>query len=287
MRLEWTSTGSLGGQLQAAPAAVSKNDGDLDVFAVLADGGMYTQWFNTHDWRWSGWAPLGGQWHQAPAVACKFPGELDLFVTGDDQNLWTSYFNFKDAWSAWASLPAPQPVGTAPGAASGAANQVTVVVGDQRQELSCLTLVGGQGPGAWTYFADGQPFEGAPACTKSVILVRRSNNEVYEKRPVPGGSVPWSPGGSLVWKSIGGRLLSAPAIASREAWNGRVTVFGQWEDGTLYLNSYDGMAWSGWSQVGDKLTSAPAVAAKYDNQIDVFFKGPGGDLICKSAIVEW
>ena len=71
------------------------------------------------------------------------------------------------------------------------------------------------------------------------------------------------------WTSLGGGFRSGPAAAS---WaRNRLDVFGRGTDNALYVDSWTGTAWTGWSQVApNPVGSDPAAVSWGPNRIDVF-----------------
>jgi hypothetical protein len=80
------------------------------------------------------------------------------------------------------------------------------------------------------------------------------------------------------WVSLGGQLATntGPSVCS---WGvGRLDVFVQGTDGTMYQKVWNGASWSNWISLGGKLTSAPGATAvgPSPNQIAVFAAGTNG-----------
>jgi len=103
----WSRVGSGAFAQQTPIAAVSKNAGQIDLFAVGgpdgADGfgGVYTAWWNAAE-GWHGWSRVGsGAFAQQTPVAAvsKNPGEIDLFAVGGDGRVYTAWWN--GTWNDW------------------------------------------------------------------------------------------------------------------------------------------------------------------------------------------
>src|SRR5689334_17758289 len=80
------------------------------------------------------------------------------------------------------------------------------------------------------------------------------------------------------WESLGGFLISAPAVSS---WaSGRLDVFALGQDHALWHKWFDG-GWSGWESLGGYLTTAPAAVSWSNGRIDVFGRGSDNALYHK------
>jgi hypothetical protein len=75
-----------------------------------------------------------------------------------------------------------------------------------------------------------------------------------------------------------GATLSAPAAVSRNS--GQVDVFVRGTDDNVFLNSYNGSAWGGWSQLpgGMKTQDAPAAIVRSINTLDAFVRSNTGEI---------
>jgi hypothetical protein len=74
------------------------------------------------------------------------------------------------------------------------------------------------------------------------------------------------------WTSLGGVLTSGPAAAARA--RNSLDVFGRGTDQTLYVNTWTGSAWSGWTQVSPApIGSDPAAVSSGPNGINVVARG--------------
>ena len=85
-------------------------------------------------------------------------------------------------------------------------------------------------------------------------------------------------------RSLGGQLKSAPAAVRR---GDLIEVLAEGMDGLLYVTTFDGNRWSGWQWVGDALGSAPAACSWEPDRLDVFYRGPGGDLVQRTFAGGW
>jgi hypothetical protein len=82
----------------------------------------------------------------------------------------------------------------------------------------------------------------------------------------------WSP-----WESLGGSIISAPAVA---LWApDRLYVFARGKDNALWWLSHDAGGWSSvWLSLGGSITSDPAAVSWADGRIDVFVVGANNAL---------
>jgi hypothetical protein len=103
----WSRVGSGSFAQQTPVTAVSKNAGQIDLFAVGGPdggdgfGGVYTAWWNAAE-GWQGWSRVGsGAFAQRTPVTAvsKNPGEIDLFAVGGDGRVYTAGWN--GAWNDW------------------------------------------------------------------------------------------------------------------------------------------------------------------------------------------
>ena len=79
------------------------------------------------------------------------------------------------------------------------------------------------------------------------------------------------------WKSLGGRLASAPTVTSWAA--DEMQVFAIHGDGALWNRYWDGEAWHDWESLGGDLDSDPTACSWGPDRLDVFARGTGGDLL--------
>ena len=78
---EWHGPELLGGNIAnnpSGPSAVSRGNGDLDVFAADADTGHLAHWWN--DGAWHGPELLGGNPRSTPTAVSQAVGQLDVFA---------------------------------------------------------------------------------------------------------------------------------------------------------------------------------------------------------------
>jgi len=110
--LFWSN--AAGGTLLSGPAAVSRTDGETDVFAIGLDNQVYHQHLGTG---WGGWNLVDGQGHfpsievsppmpvvSPPAAVARGGSQLDLFRRGPDNTLWWCTSSDGLTWDAWQNL---------------------------------------------------------------------------------------------------------------------------------------------------------------------------------------
>jgi len=86
--------------------------------------------------------------------------------------------------------------------------------------------------------------------------------------------------GCSEWRNLGGRLTSAPTVAS---WGpNRLDLFVRGHEGQLAHKRWtDTDDWSEWRDLGGRLTSAPTAVSRGENRIDVVARGHDGQLAHK------
>lgn len=73
------------------------------------------------------------------------------------------------------------------------------------------------------------------------------------------------------WESLGGVIVSAPAVSSWAA--NRLDTFALGTDNALWHKWWDGTGWYGWESLGGMIFSAPTAVSWGPNRIDVFARG--------------
>jgi len=273
-------------EVLSAPTVASKGKGQLDVFVIGPDNQVWGKWWSYEGgYKWSDWGVVGGRvWHNsAPAVASKNPGQLDMFVTGDDKTVYFRYYNQQNGWNA-AWVPVGEGFVGSPGLSCISPGVDMLVVPDEDSKVAFLPVSPAIPNPIWTHLADGFDVVDAPTCVSDLLFARNPiDNHVYVKTMVGN---PWIANQESPWVSIGGNLMSAPAVLD---YGGMLIVFGQSpDDKTLWYNARDNGSpeWQDWIQIGDVMTSAPAAVSKDENQIDLFFRGPDGRLWGKSGFIN-
>jgi hypothetical protein len=137
----------------------------------------------------------------------------------------------------------------------------------------------------WVHFSDHFHLRDAVAAVQLVslddyvVLARGRDDRMWEKWRVNGVWREWNP-------IPGGYLASAPCAVMPYA--NIMYAFVQGTDDVLHMNVCDtpSRSWSGWTQVSTSVPvlGPPSAASKKSGHIDLFFKGPGGQLIGKGGI---
>jgi Matrixin/Putative peptidoglycan binding domain len=87
-------------------AALTRNDDQMDVFAVNQDDGVYSAWWNGNPWR--DWFRIGGDnnvfpQHTPIAALSRNDDQMDLFAVGFDGNVYSTWWD--GTWHDWFRLP--------------------------------------------------------------------------------------------------------------------------------------------------------------------------------------
>ena len=80
----------------------------------------------------------------------------------------------------------------------------------------------------------------------------------------------------MTWSSLGGDLVSAPAVTT---WGvDEMEVFAIHPDGALWNRYWDGTSWHEWESLGGSLVGDPAACSWGADRIDLFARGTDGTL---------
>ncbi len=94
---------SLGGELASPPTVVTWGEGEMEVFAVMADGELWNRyWDRTY---WHDWESLGGELDPSatPAASSWGRDRLDVFARGADGQTWHRWWDGTQ-WVPWEQL---------------------------------------------------------------------------------------------------------------------------------------------------------------------------------------
>lgn len=109
-----------------------------------------------------------------------------------------------------------------------------------------------------------------------LFITDSSTNSVFTKAF---NGAQWLPS-QTGWWSLGGTVVSAPAVVS---WGSqRLDVFARVQDGSIWHNWWAGDAWGGWEGLGGILTENAVAISRGANLIDVFARDPSGNIRQKS-----
>jgi GH25 family lysozyme M1 (1,4-beta-N-acetylmuramidase) len=269
---------SLGGNTKSEPAIGKNADGRLEVFSVSSGGDLVTTFQTEPNGGWSGWFNLGGNLAGNPTVGKNEDGRLEIFARGTDHAIW-------HAWQAGANGKIGSFVSV-----GGDVNADPVVASNEDGRLE-LFVPGGDGflyhmwqikpNGGWSSFAVLGAKVGGGLEDARVVKLSDGRLAVVAKGIADDAiwlSEQTAPnGGRKAWKSLGGKLSSAPALAKNQ--DGRLEVFARGTDGALWhtWETAPGAAWSAWSSLGG-IVYDPTAASDKDGRLEVFVRGSDGKL---------
>ena len=210
-----------------------------------------------------------------PAATSRAPGQVSVFIRGADGTLQVSDLS-DGAFTPWLSLGGYLDSG--PGGAGRTTENTDMFVrgGDGALYQKSWTPSGG-----WTGF---YPF-GHQMLSAPTVSVRRGSGILdLFWRGVDNGieAKSWVP--SSGWTDVNntqldpGLTAAAPAAVSRN--NGMVDVIVRGTNDRVYLNAYNGSAWSGWAEIPGNMTTqhAPAATVRTLNTLDVFVRSATGEV---------
>jgi len=210
-----------------------------------------------------------------PAATSRAPGQVSVFIRGADGALNVSDLQ-NGSFTPWQSLGGYLDSG--PGGAGRTTDNTDMFVRGGDGVLYQKSWVTGSG---WTgWYRHGPPMLSAPT-----VSVRRGSGilDLFWRGGDNGiEAMSWVPGSG--WTGVNntqldpGATLSAPAAISRNS--GQVDVIVRGTDDGVYLNAYNGSAWSGWGGLpgGMKTQHAPAATVRTLNTIDVFVRSNTGEV---------
>jgi hypothetical protein len=97
----WSGWQSLGGECYSGPAAVSRQDGIMDLFVKGPNENIWATAFSP-GW-WGGWWSLGGTARSDPGVCSMHGSHLELFVLGPGNVLYHNWW-YGQNWSGWVAM---------------------------------------------------------------------------------------------------------------------------------------------------------------------------------------
>jgi len=103
-KCKWSSWGSFGGYLTSAPAAISRDQGHIDVFARGKDNHLIHRSYEFPTW--SNWELLvDGSLNSAPTVSSPDNYTLDVYIRGEDNALYMNRWDGRQSeWGGWQTL---------------------------------------------------------------------------------------------------------------------------------------------------------------------------------------
>jgi hypothetical protein len=210
-----------------------------------------------------------------PAAASRAPGQVTVFARGSDGSMQVSDLT-PSGFTPWKSLGGYLDSG--PGAAGRTVENTDSFA---RGGDGALYQISQLPDGSWSpWIRHGEPMLSAP--TVSVrkgsgildLFWRGADNGIEAKSWVPGSG--WT--GVNNTQLDPGATLSAPAAISRNA--GQVDVIVRGTNDHVFLNAYNGSAWSGWAEIPGGMTTqhAPAAVVRALNTIDVLVRSDNGEI---------
>lgn len=248
---------SLGGILLSPPRAVSRGPGRLDVFGVATDGALNYKWWDGSQWRpgQQSWKALGGRVIGQPAVCSWGANRLDVFVVQGDGML---YWKWWDGSSWLPSENGYEPLGVAvwgsPAAVAPAVDRIQVYYCGTDGKLHVIEWNGA----GWRQelLGDEQVFLPtavvAGAGAVHVFAVGAGGNVLHK---LWDGSR-WLPS-LTTYDDLGGVCWGGPSAVIDGA---TVDVYVRGTDNQVWVNTWDGTGWSGWSPHGGNSLGTAAVA---------------------------
>jgi peptidoglycan/xylan/chitin deacetylase (PgdA/CDA1 family) len=234
----WSGWTDLGGGLVGGPAAIPLT---ATVSSALVTGTDNQAWQKTVSdaGAQSGWTSAGGLATSKPAAAVGAGGVVTLVVRGADAAAWMRQ-KTAGQWGGWHSLGGV--LNTAPAVAATAAGGITVVIAGTDNALWVRSRAATWS--SWHRVGGVITTDPALAATPAggvLVVVRGSDNAAWVNVGNASGTS-WKG-----WKSIGGKLASAPTVAV-DGSAAHVFVYGTdgriWED--VATSASTGSGWTGW-----------------------------------------
>jgi hypothetical protein len=260
-----------GGEIIGAPAVISRNPDNVNVYARGKDFRLYQ---NSWNGVWQGW-----QLHEDslaftsdPAVCSLGPGHEQVIIDGPGGVL-TKEWQGGTTWTSWKPLPGGGIILDSPAAISRSPEVKNVYARGLNNGLWQNAWFNGNW-GGWEQHNDGAVLSSGPAVISmgpfhEQIFVRGQDDAVWTKE--------WTAANDWTgWESLGGKINDAPTAVSRAP--GFVNVYAWGKDDRLWSNSkYDG-TWHGWEQHADgfPLASRPAADSLGPDHEQVYVRGRDG-----------
>jgi len=279
----WSGWGEVPGNGSTLSGPATTYNGNEYVFVRGTNNRIYMNASNGTTW--SGWREVPGHGLTPSTPAVRIPtmgasGSLDLFVRGTDNKIYVNYFNGTTWWSGWREVPGHGFTIDSPAAQGeylfvrGTNNRIYVNTQIEVAPWSGWSEVPGHG---LTLSGPTAAFSTVSGGTFLNLFVRGTNNHLYVNRL--SNFTTWSG-----WREVPGHGLtpSAPAATSGlptvNAGN-TLYLFDRGTDNKIYVNTFNGATWSGWSEVaGNGFTpDAPGAMAFATSasvgQVDLFVRG--------------
>ncbi|HEX7603025.1 MAG TPA: MYXO-CTERM sorting domain-containing protein, partial [Polyangiaceae bacterium] len=240
----WTASSPLGTLSLSHFQSVTHFDGNLEVFALGADGAIHANGGDRWKSTWSDWHSLGGSFRTGPSAIVWNDGHTELFAIGTDgkpQHAWTK----AGVWQSWAPmqgdlLSRPIPVRWPDGHV-----EVFATGSDDKLQHASSTGVD------WSAFADvdattdilGDPSAIMNETTPrgAEVFARAANGQVVHLR--------WDGAKYPAFAPV----LAQTTVADPMGWvrkDGTAEVFAVDANHALVHSQHDGAVWSAWAAIG-------------------------------------
>jgi len=263
---------NLGGNFTYAPVPVSPSDGQIDVFGVQNDQGLY--WRNFTNGTWSqNWTRVEGTWKNPVAVVSRQRNMFNAYSTAPENNLMQEWFYFIGSNSTvyrgvreWSG----EYIKGALSIASWDPNRYELFAQGNDNNLHWRSFISPKGLEKW------QNLLGSVYSSPVAISSGPERLDVFALGP--NGDLCWL-GYRSVWQQwkcldFDKKFRSLPSLIIL-GFN-RVDVIGLATDDHIYQRSLVDLSWSTqWEDLGGPLNGAP-VAAKFEANISYIF-GVGMD----------
>lgn len=210
---QWSNWESLGGPVSSAPAAISRGNNRLDVFARGMHNEAAHKWWNGNEW--SHWENLGGPISSAPSATSWSMNRIDLFARGLSNEMAHKWWDGA-GWSGWENLGGL--LSSAPSAVSWGHNRI-----------DCFALASDNSViHKWWHgvgWSDWENLGGQFISSPTAASFRKDRIDLFAISSANHLWHRWWDGRQWnVWEDLGGELAYAPAAESR-AFN-RIDVVG-------------------------------------------------------------
>jgi hypothetical protein len=240
----------------SGPAVCRWPDGTVHAFVIRYDGSIATK--QTHNVTanggagvWNDWVMLDRHKFKGDPAACAWgQGRIDLFApsgssvstTWCDGGAWADDHRPCGNYLNVPSMDGSEGISSI-AAASPAANRVELY-GVRNGGMLFRYYDNGWNPWSDMGAPTGKTLTSAPAAASQYgwmnAVVRASDNAVWQ--------LEWRDGAWQPWRSIGGVVNSAPALAS--PFPGRLESYAVGTDGQMWMNIFGDGQWAGWVPIG-------------------------------------
>ena len=270
----WVWLGAPAGNIQGAPAVISRNTSVCNIYARGADNALWQRaWYSNqwHDW---GRHNDGGVLASRPALGSMGPDHEHVFVRGTDGNVWQKYWTGAGGWSGWFNIGAPAGgFNGGPATISRNGTVCNVYVRGNDNALWQRAYWNGQWHD-WGRHNDGGVLSSDPALGSmgpdhEHVFVRGTDGNVWQKYWTGAGG--WSG-----WFNLGapaGGFNGGPATISRN--HDVCNIYVRGNDNALWQRAWYNNQWHDWGRHNDGgvLSSDVAPGSMGPNHEHVFVRG--------------